>query len=692
MVITKDTKTIKYHGNFETFPELQEYRTRDLYSSASLGLWTYRGRADDLIVLSNGEKINPIPMENLIKSHPQVRSALMVGEYRFIPSLMVEMNDGKVPRTAEEQRGSLNEIWPTVQEANKIAPAFAKVPKSLIQFTTRGKPFLRAGKGTVQRQATVKAYSEELEKLFNTQETGLLTEGLTLGGEISSETVEAFTREVCLQAIATKGFKDLDNFANSEDLFAWGTDSLSVMVIVQRLRAVMRSYDAAYDVEIISPRMIYDATSIEKIAEAILITTSETLRAQNGVTRGEKLKRMLRKYSDDIPTQSINGRSSNKGKEAPEPWKVILSGTTGSLGSYLLASLMGQPESKIVKIFCLNRSANSDKRQEKANSFRGLKSSWGKRVEFLQSDFSQPSLGLKKEKYAELIDETTVIIHCAWKVDFNLSIESFEPQIRGVRNLLNFSFNSKQQAPLVFISSISTVLEWLSDNPESRAPAAVLHDFEAPENLGYGESKYVSERLIEEFSKTSGIQTAVFRTGQIAGPLSKKGSWNQQEWLPSTIASSKHLGILPDSLASFEVIDWIPVDVLSDIMIELVNGILQRDQGKGQTIVYNLANPEVTTWFSILPSVQKLVGITKTSSLDDWVRVLETSLQQNNGIIIEQNPAAKLLDFFRLLARRETGTMSRYEVDNLVRDSKVAAQLEAVSQDWMELWLGQWNF
>jgi thioester reductase-like protein len=72
----------------------------------------------------------------------------------------------------------------------------------------------------------------------------------------------------------------------------------------------------------------------------------------------------------------------------------------------------------------------------------------------------------------------------------------------------------------------------------------------------------------------SGIKTTVFRPGQIAGQLTAKGSWNKQKWLPSVIASSRHFRVLPESLASFEVIDWIPVDMLSDIMVELIDNIL----------------------------------------------------------------------------------------------------------------------
>lgn len=690
LLITRDSDHIKYHGNFYTFPDIQEYRTRDLYSPESPGLWTYRGRADDLIVLSNGEKINPIPMENRIRMHPGVRSVLVIGEYQFSPSLLVEMENSKVPETHEELRDALNDIWPTVEEANKLAPAFAKIPKSLILFSPPGKGFHRAGKGTVQRQATVKAYSQDLESLFGSQELELLIEGLSVSYPSSPESIKLVTREVCLEALATKGHGNFNGLSDSEDLFTWGLDSLSVMVIVRRLRAVMRFYNSEYDVEYIKPRLIYSSTSIEKIARAIIVTTPRNVVTVTPSSRPERVGRMetmLRKYTMDLPTV----KHQNSIRE--RPWTVVLTGTTGSLGSYLLDALMRQPEEKVYKIYCLNRSGDAAGRQRRSNESRGLKSLPGNgRVEFLQSDLSRPGLGLTADKYAQLIDSTTVVIHCAWKVDFNLSIESFEPQVLGVRNLLNFSFDSRYKAPLTFISSISTVLEWQSNHPGEKVPSAVVHDFDAPEYVGYGESKYISERLLEEFSRNSGISTAVFRTGQIAGPISTKGSWNKQEWLPSLIASSKYLHVLPESLSSFEVIDWIPVDVLSDIMVDLVGEILKSRQGEGKTHVYNLVNPKAATWSNLLPTVQETLGITETSSLEEWVRCLEESIRHSNSINTEQNPAAKLVDFFQLLAKRNTKESMGYDVENLLQDSRGARGLEVVTPDWMRLWLQQWSF
>jgi hypothetical protein len=44
------------------------------------------------------------------------------------------------------------------------------------------------------------------------------------------------------------------------------------------------------------------------------------------------------------------------------------------------------------------------------------------------------------------------------------------------------------------------------------------------------------------------------------------------------VASSKYLGVLPESLGNMEVVDWIPVDVLSEVMTELVGQVLEKKE------------------------------------------------------------------------------------------------------------------
>jgi thioester reductase-like protein len=706
LVIVKDPDTVKFHGIFETFPGLQEYRTRDLYSQTTpgSGWWQYKGRADDIIILSNGEKINPIPLENLIQTHPKITAALVVGEYQFSPSLLIELASDYTPTTAEGKRQILEEVWPVVQEANKIAPAFSKIPKSLILIAPAGKPFRRAGKGTVQRQNTVKSFSQELEDLFSLQETRLLIEGLSLETPISPNIVKNFTKEIYQQTLEMKDSKSVSSIEDSENVFEKGLDSLGVVVIAQRLKAALTTCGSDIDLSAINSRFIYSAPTINQISDEIIAL----LEKRNGHSnrdgkslRQRRLEELLKKYSKDIPSDHLKVQSPNSLENGTlsreRPWKVVLTGTTGSLGSHLLAALDALPESQVEKVYCLNRSENGRERQKKTSLSRGLNNSWSdSRVKFFHVNLSQAQLGLAPDKYRQLIEEASVIIHCAWKVDFNVTVETFEPQIRGVRNLLDLSFHSNNKAPMVFVSSISTALGWLAKTPGSTVPEAIIRNFEAPEQLGYGESKYVSELLIEDFAKRSGITAAVYRTGQIAGPTSNRGCWNKQEWFPSIIASSKHMNVLPETLANFENIDWVPVDTLSTIMVELVGQLISKENRAGETLVYNLVNPKVTSWSSsLLPATKTLTSISRTLPLGDWVDELEKSVRDNHGIITDHNPAAKLLDFFRLLSNQTEVTTSSaqpFELARLLQDSKYASKLEAVSAEWMNIWMDQWKF
>lgn len=61
------------------------------------------------------------------------------------------------------------------------------------------------------------------------------------------------------------------------------------------------------------------------------------------------------------------------------------------------------------------------------------------KVEFLRVDLSWWNWGLDEDKYDELLSNADRIIHNVWPVNLNMSIASFEPCVRGVRHLLDFS-------------------------------------------------------------------------------------------------------------------------------------------------------------------------------------------------------------------------------------------------------------
>ena len=52
-----------------------------------------------------------------------------------------------------------------VEEANEKAPAFSRIFKEMILVTSKAKPMLRTGKGTVMKKAMMKLYESEIDAL-----------------------------------------------------------------------------------------------------------------------------------------------------------------------------------------------------------------------------------------------------------------------------------------------------------------------------------------------------------------------------------------------------------------------------------------------------------------------------------------------------------------------------------------------
>ncbi|KAL6712897.1 hypothetical protein ACLMJK_009452 [Lecanora helva] len=104
--------------------------------------------------------------------------------------------------------------------------------------------------------------------------------------------------------------------------------------------------------------------------------------------------------------------------------------------------------------------------------------------------------------------------------------------------------------------------------------------WETAQDMGYAQAKLLGERIIEEATRVSNLQANILRVGQTTGPTNHHGSWSINDWFPSLVASSIYLHQLPDSLALYDVIDRIPVDLVAQIIVNLLNnGFLQLSPG-----------------------------------------------------------------------------------------------------------------
>ena len=152
---------------FKVLPDLDKYPTKDLWEKHPFkeDLWRYAGRVDDLVVLSNGSILDASSVEAEITKSPDVRVALVGGQGRACPFLIVELVDDHLSlSTAKDVM--LARIWPCVERGNAFCSDAVKLSRSLIIFTDAGRPFPRTAKGTVSRQSSFALYISEISKLY----------------------------------------------------------------------------------------------------------------------------------------------------------------------------------------------------------------------------------------------------------------------------------------------------------------------------------------------------------------------------------------------------------------------------------------------------------------------------------------------------------------------------------------------
>lgn len=159
---------------FSVFPDRRGYRSDDLFSPHPTvpGLWKYRGRADDCFVLVTGSNINPLAMEEHVGAHPEVKGAVMLGQRRPRPGLLIELEDEIQAEESmtwdneDRRRALIDSIWPAVERGNQEYYDLARVAKDRIIFTAPDRPMKRTPKGTVKRRPTLDLYQAEVDQMY----------------------------------------------------------------------------------------------------------------------------------------------------------------------------------------------------------------------------------------------------------------------------------------------------------------------------------------------------------------------------------------------------------------------------------------------------------------------------------------------------------------------------------------------
>ncbi|MCA9008272.1 MAG: thioester reductase domain-containing protein [Planctomycetaceae bacterium] len=272
--------------------------------------------------------------------------------------------------------------------------------------------------------------------------------------------------------------------------------------------------------------------------------------------------------------------------------RILLTGSTGFLGAFLLDNLLQTTHAEIV---CLVRAADeaAAKRRVMNNLKRYSLASAGaaERIHVIVGDFSKPNLGLCADTYHQLSIDIDVIYHNGADVNLALPYASLRAtNVGGVVEILKFAVASRTKA--VHLVSTFTV----HTTPDNRGMVVTESDPLPPFTkllYGYSQTKWVGEKLAQE-ARRRGIPVTIYRPGHITGD-SRTGISNTSDLLHTIVLMCLQLGAAP--LRDVEL-DVTPVDYVAQAIVQLS---MQQESENSDFLLTNpipMSTSKLMDWLS----------------------------------------------------------------------------------------------
>ena len=279
--------------------------------------------------------------------------------------------------------------------------------------------------------------------------------------------------------------------------------------------------------------------------------------------------------------------------------QILLTGTTGFLGAYLLDELLRRTDAEII---CLVRASDesSGRRRLKQNLKRYSLTppNVDDRVRVVVGDFSKPAFGLSPELYQQFAADVDVIYHNG--ADFNLALSYASlraTNVGGVIESLKLAVATRTK-PVHLVSTFA-----VHTTAENRGQLVTEEDPIQPfekQLYGYTQTKWVGEKLVQQ-ARQRGIPVTMYRPGHITGD-SVTGASNTNDLLHTLVIICLRLGAAP--LRDVEL-DVTPVDYVAKALVELS---LQPESANRE---FHLTNP--------IPM--------RTRALNEWMRLANLELE-----------------------------------------------------------------
>ncbi|PLB46629.1 acetyl-CoA synthetase-like protein [Aspergillus steynii IBT 23096] len=385
---------------------------------------------------------------------------------------------------------------------------------------------------------------------------------------------------------------------SDSDFFQVGGNSL---LLVKLQAAVAETFGATIPI-----RELFQISVLKTMSARLASTQTET----EEIEWDEEVNMHLRHLNTPLPCISTNSRPAQHGSQ------VLLTGTTGFLGRYILRRLVDDPA--VHTIHCLAV------RQHSISSNGTLARISSPKIKLWPGDLSKPYLGLMGSTFTRLAQSIDLIIHNGADVSFLKTYSSLRaPNVQSSVELARMAL--LRGIPLHYVSSggvmrlaspsscstpdseASSHSGYFSGSEPSLEGPADKQLFYPPTNGsdGYIASKWASEQTLER-GREFGLRCYIHRPTTLVGD-----GVPSTDLLHNVLRYSGLLKAVPRFNSLDGVIDMVPVD-------EVAGGILRcaREQVSGGITCHSGAQVPLS---DLAGYVSETSVPLKTLEMEEWV-------------------------------------------------------------------------
>jgi len=393
-----------------------------------------------------------------------------------------------------------------------------------------------------------------------------------------------------------------------DDFFALGGNSLLAAEMLAHVR-VMFGIRPSY-VRPLTRRLLRDPT----------------LRGFSKATQDARAGRLTARGTDARVNFTAEARLTDPvhlDADSPPDWRrpreILLTGSTGFLGLYLLRELLATTTARVHCLVRADSAADARGRIAQAAERYELDGLTSDRIEPVPGDLAEPNLGLDPGAFRELARTVDVIHHAGALVNFSYPYQDLRAaNVTGTRELIRLA-GLARGIPIHYVST-TTVLagfgamgvhEVTEDTPLAYADRLCM---------GYIETKFVAEELLRNASR-AGLPVAIYRPLDIVGDQ-RTGTWNTATEMCALIRFITDKGVAPDIDLP---LDFVPVDICA----AAIGYIAAHTEATGGT--YHLASPQYAPLAALVDRLRHHGFAIKTIPYHQWVDELLKNAAEDPG-------------------------------------------------------------